>query len=165
MKFVCEVLFSLNKILRKVLYCDFFSPIISVMRKWLGWNLNPLKIKSQQPAYLTRFSLSPVPLQGAHSVRKSSALGFFCNTDCLCLLSLGTLSCHTRKKQNIKSGYEENRNNFKQGSFSKFRLCKICLTYSNLMFFFLRNEASFSSSGSLKKKERKKEKSTKISNV
>ena len=124
------------------------------MRKWLGWNLNPLK--SQHPAYLTRFSLSPVPLQVAHSVRKSSALGFFCNTDCLCLLSLGTLSCHIRKKQNIKSGYEENRNNFKQGSFSKFRLCKICLTYSNLMFFFLRNEASFSSSGSLKK-ERKKE--------
>lgn len=123
------------------------------MRKWCRWNFNPLKTKSQHSTYLTRFSLSPVPLQVAHSVRKSSALGFFCNTDCLCLLSLGTLSYHIRNnKANIKSGHEEN-NYFKRESFSKFRLCTICLTYSNLMFFFLRNEASFSSSGSLKKEK------------
>lgn len=123
MKSVSELLFPLNKILRKVLYCDFF-PIISVMRKWWRWNLNPLKTKSQQPIYLTRFSLSPVPLQVAHSVRKSSALGFFCNTDCLCLLSLGILSCHTREnktKHKTKPRYEEKRK-FKQESFSKFRL-------------------------------------------
>lgn len=140
-----------------------FSPIISVMRKWWRWNLNPRKTKSQHPIYLTRFSLSPVPLQVAHSVRKSSALGFFCNTDCLCLLSLGILSCHTREnktKHKTKSGYEEKRKKLSK-KVSQSLDCKKCLTYSNLMFFFLRNEASLSSSGSL----RKKKNSTKISNV
>lgn len=132
-----------------------FLPIISVIRKWWKCSLNPLKTKSQNPTCLTRFSLSPVPLQVAHSVRKSSALGFFCNTDCLCLLSRGTRSCHPRgTDQNIKQNQAMRKtNHFQQKSFSKFRLYKKCLTYSNLMFFFIRNEASFPSSGSLKKKK------------
>lgn len=155
MKSASWVLFTLNKILGKILYCDFF-PIISVIRKWWKWKLNSLKTSSHHATYLTRFSLSPVPLQVAHSVLKSSALGFFCNTDCLCLLSLGTLSCHTRDKTNIKQNKDIKKTEIiLSKKVSQSLDCKECLTYSNLMFFFIRNEASFSSSSPLKKEKEK----------
>ena len=40
--------------------------------------------------HLTRFSLSPGPLQVVHSVLVSSALGFFCIADCRCRRSRGS---------------------------------------------------------------------------
>lgn len=119
MKSVSEVLFPLNKTLRKVLCCDLFSPL------YLWWE------NDEDGALIPQSQGLSIQLtwQGFHCLQFPCKLHIqFVNpqpwasfvTQTAFVSSLWELSpaIQGRMKQNIKSGYEENRNNFKQESFS-----------------------------------------------